>query len=405
MQKYLVGGAVRDKLLKYPVKERDWVVVGSTKEELLAQNFIQVGRDFPVFLHPQTREEYALARREKKLAPGYYGFDCDFSPDVSLEEDLKRRDLTINAMAMDDNGVIIDPWQGQKDLKAKVLRHVSDSFIEDPVRILRVARFAARYHHLGFKLADETKALIYQMVQEGEVNHLVPERIWQEFSKSLEEKDPVVFFQVLRATGAMAVLFPEIHALFGVPNPPKYHPEIDSGIHSLYALEAATKLSADPLIRFAALVHDLGKALTPMNEWPKHHRHEETGLPVIDKFCTRLRVPQEFKHLALVSCQLHLNIHRLFELRASTMVKTLEQADAFRRPQIFKNILKVCEADAQGTGQSVHYAQAEKWLEILRSCSNIKADECLQQGLQGAAIKNRLHEKRVECANLHRQTW
>lgn len=351
MKIYLVGGAVRDQLLNYPVAEKDWVVVGATPEQLLAQGYNRVGRDFPVFLHPETREEYALARAERKSGRGYYGFECDFTPEVSLEEDLLRRDLTINAMAMDESGNIIDPYQGKNDLEARILRHVSPAFIEDPVRVLRIARFAARYHHLGFKLAEETRLLMYKMVKNGELNYLIAERVWQEWQRSLGERNPEIFITTLRACGALAIIMPEIERLFGVPNPPQHHPEIDSGVHSLMALVRAAQLSKDPLVRFAALVHDLGKGATPMHEWPKHREHEERGAAIIEQLCARLRIPADYRKLSVQVSRLHLLIHRIRELKAATIVRVLEKADAFRRPQVFDQLLLACQADAQGRGK------------------------------------------------------
>lgn len=405
MRIYLVGGAVRDSLLGLPLKEKDWVVVGGTKETLLKRGFIQVGRDFPVFLHPETKEEYALARTERKIGSGYYGFDCDARSSVTLEQDLERRDLTINAMAMDEKGNIIDPYHGRKDLEAKILRHVSHAFVEDPVRVLRVARFAARYHHLGFTLAEETKALIYEMVQAGELENLIPERIWQECYRSLCGQNPEVFVRILRNTGALSIIIPEIDALFGVPNPPCYHPEIDSGIHSVRTLEKAATLSHDPAVRFAALVHDLGKAKTAMVEWPKHYGHEKSGLEPIEQLCNRLTVPKDFKQLALLACRLHLLVHQLFSLRAHTIIKVLEQADAFRRPDLFKKVLLVCEADALGSKPLLDYPEGAAWLLILSACAKITAQEIMEQGVVGAAIKEKLHEKRVLLVKQMRQAW
>ncbi len=398
MRVYLVGGAVRDQLLGYPVNECDWVVVGATPDVLLQQGYRQVGRDFPVFLHPKSGEEYALARTERKLAPGYYGFTCDFNPNVTLEDDLSRRDLTINAMAIDDKGQLIDPYGGFNDLQAKILRHVSPAFVEDPVRVLRVARFAARYYHLGFKLADETRALMYTMVTRGELAHLVPERVWQEWQRSLLERNPEQFISTLRACGALPVIFPELAALFGVPNTRHYHPEVDSGVHTLMVLGAAVQLSDDAMIRFAALVHDLGKACTPMGEWPSHHAHETRGLVVIENLCHRLRIPADYRKFALMASRYHLIIHRLFELRAATIVDTFEHTDAFRRPELFEKLLMVCEADARGKGAGqTEYPQARQWRVLLHECAKITARPLVDEGLQGEAIKLALHQRRVAC--------
>lgn len=405
MKVYLVGGAVRDQLLGLQVKERDWVVVGATPDELLAQQYKQVGKDFPVFLHPNTKEEYALARMEKKNAPGYYGFSCDYSNKVTLEEDLSRRDLTINAMAMDDKGQIIDPYGGQNDLKDKILRHVSDAFVEDPVRVLRVARFAARFHQYGFSLANETRALMYKMVQQGELAHLVPERVWQEWQRSLEEPNPEQFILTLRSCGALKIILPEIDILFGVPNPVVHHPEIDTGIHSLLVLQAVVALTTDPSTRFAALVHDLGKGASLMPTWPRHHGHEGSGVPIIERLCARLRIPKEYRSLAVMVSQYHLTIHRILELRSSTIVKTLEQTGAFRQPQVFENLLIACQADAQGRGITVEYPQREKWQYILAECVKITAKTLIEQGLEGQKIKEGLHQKRVNCVKKLLTSW
>lgn len=405
MKVYLVGGAVRDQLLGITVKERDWVVVGETAEHLLQQKFKQVGRDFPVFLHPHTGEEYALARKERKLAPGYYGFDCDFNSSVTLEEDLARRDLTINAMALDEDQNLIDPYGGQKDLANKILRHVSPAFIEDPVRVLRVARFAARFHHLGFRLANETRCLMYSMVKNGELSHLVPERVWQEFQKSLTEKNPEQFILILRSCDALKIILPEINALFGVPNPQKYHKEIDSGVHTLLVLQASVTLSHDPITRFAALVHDLGKALTNESKWPKHYGHEEKGVALIESLCSRLRIPNEYRILATQVSRYHLTIHRLNELRASTIVKMLEQTDAFRRPKLFHNLLLACQADAMGCGRTIDYLQTAQWSTLLTECANISPKELIARGFQGQAIKDALHQQRVACVDKILTTW
>lgn len=405
MKVYLVGGAVRDQLLNLPVKERDWVVVGASPDELLKKRFRQVGKDFPVFLHPETNEEYALARTERKAAPGYYGFTCDFSNTVSLEEDLARRDLTINAMAMDEQGQLIDPYQGQQDLRDKILRHVSPAFVEDPVRVLRVARFAARFHHLGFRVADKTRSLMYSMVRNGELAHLVAERVWQEWQRSLEERNPEQFISTLRACDALRIILPELHALFGIPNPYRYHHEVDSGVHTLMVLQAAAALTTDPVIRFAALVHDLGKTSSPMSNWPSHHGHEERGVPIIDALCTRLRIPNEYRTLAMTVSRFHLTIHRLSQLRAATIVKVLEQADAFRRPQLFYNMLIACQADAEGCGRKVDYRQAKLWSGILAECAKVNVQTIIAQGYTGEAIKHALHQHRVACVDLILNSW
>jgi tRNA nucleotidyltransferase (CCA-adding enzyme) len=393
MKTYLVGGAVRDQLLGLPVQERDWVVVGASPEELLGQHYRQVGRSFPVFLHPQTGEEYALARTERKSASGYYGFTCDFNPKVTIEEDLLRRDLTINAMAMDEHGQLIDPYHGQDDLNNRILRHVSGAFVEDPVRVLRVARFAASFHHLGFRLADDTRALMYTMVRAGELAHLVPERIWQEWEKSLLSENPEQFIIQLRACDALRILLPEVEALFGVPNPVIYHPEIDSGVHTIEVLQRATQISCDPIVRFAALMHDLGKGATDPKAWPSHHGHDLAGIALIRTLCHRLRIPNEYQILAMAVAKSHLKIGRVFELRATTIVKTLEQLDAFRRPTMFAKLLTACEADSNNPKLT------QIWQELLRVCTQVTAKELLQEGYSGPAIKEALHEKRVAVVN------
>lgn len=396
MKIYLVGGAVRDQLLGYTVRERDWVVVGATPADMLRLGYQQVGRDFPVFLHPKTREEYALARTERKQGRGYYGFSCDFSPHVTLVEDLARRDLTINAIAMDDTGKIIDPYHGQADLKAKLLRHVTEAFVEDPVRVLRTARFAARYYHLGFTVEQSTRRLMYRMACAGELSHLVAERVWQEWHTSLQERHPEVFMQTLRACGALQEIFPEIQALFGVPNSRRYHLEVDSGVHTMMVVQSAVRLSGDPMIRFAAWVHDLGKAVTPIQQWPKHINHEALGVDVIESLCQRLRIPTDYRRFAQLVSQTHLNIHKIEELKAVTIAKILEQCDAFRQPERFRQLLTVCEADRRGCiGAGEEDKLTEQWWEIFRRCQQIKADILIQQGKRGEEIRQGLHQLRV----------
>jgi tRNA nucleotidyltransferase (CCA-adding enzyme) len=348
MQVYLVGGAVRDSLLGLPVRERDWVVVGATRAELLRQNFREVGRDFPVFLHPTTHEEYALARLERKIGPGYRGFEFQSGPEVTLEQDLSRRDLTINAIARTEDGVLIDPFGGQADLTARVLRHVSPSFIEDPVRVLRVARFAARFAAQGFRIAAETLELMRAIAASGELDALVAERVWQETERALDTPEPGVYFGVLRECRALRVIFPEIDALFGVPQPPEWHPEIDTGVHTLMVLDQAARLSPDTAVRFAALVHDLGKGATPPAQWPRHHGHEERSVALIERLAARLRIPTGHRDLAVIVARYHGNAHRAFELRPQTVLEFLEKADAFRRPERYVQVLIACEADARG---------------------------------------------------------
>jgi tRNA nucleotidyltransferase (CCA-adding enzyme) len=396
MQVYLVGGAVRDALLGLTVKERDWVVVGGSREELLRLKYREVGRDFPVFLHPDTHEEYALARLERKVSPGYRGFSVEFGPEVTLQEDLARRDLTINAIAQGPDGTLIDPHGGRLDLDARLLRHVSPAFIEDPVRILRVARFAARFAPLGFHVAPETLALMRAMVQRHEVDALVPERVWQETEKALMEAQAGTFFRVLRECGALHAIYPELDALFGVPQPAQWHPEIDTGVHTLLVLDQAAMLSTEPAVRFAALVHDLGKGTTPREEWPSHRGHEERSVSLIQALAERLRLPGEYRDLAVIVARYHGIVHRAFELRSGTVLEFLERADAFRRPERFAQALLACEADSRGrTGlENVPYPQ-RPYLQAARdAAAAIKPSQEDIASCTGAKIAERLHQRR-----------
>ncbi|HWN45719.1 MAG TPA: multifunctional CCA addition/repair protein [Steroidobacteraceae bacterium] len=397
MQVYLVGGAVRDRLLGREVSERDWVVVGATPGELERAGFIPVGRDFPVFLHPKTKEEHALARLERKVAPGYRGFTTEFSPDVKLEDDLRRRDLTINAMAQDSAGNIVDPYGGQRDLEARLLRHVSEAFAEDPVRILRVARFAARYAPLGFQIADETLALMRQMVADGEANALVAERVWTETEKALGEPCPDVFISVLRDCGALKVVYPEIDALFGVPQPEKWHPEIDTGIHQLMALREAVKLGGGVAVRFAVLMHDLGKGVTPADKLPSHHGHEDAGVALVEQLAARLRVPNHLRELAVMTARYHTHVHRASELRADTVLKTLEGCDALRRPERFEDFLLACEADARGRKglEMRDYPQRQYFAAARSAVTAVILTPEERTGLSGEQIGQELRKRRV----------
>jgi tRNA nucleotidyltransferase (CCA-adding enzyme) len=397
MKIYLVGGAVRDKLLGLEPKERDWVVVGATPDELLAQGYRPVGKDFPVFLHPETNEEYALARTERKTAPGYTGFVFHASPDVTLEEDLARRDLTINAIAEDENGELIDPFNGRQDIEECILRHVSPAFAEDPVRILRIARFAARFAQYGFKVAHGTNALMRKMVDSGEVDALVAERVWKELERSLGEDRPTAFFKVLRGCGALAKLFPEIEALYGVPQPEKHHPEIDTGVHVMMVLEQACRLSDDPRVRFAALTHDLGKGTTPEEEWPQHIDHEARSVELVHKLCDRYKIPNDYRELAAITAEYHTHVHRAFEILPKTLLKVLEATDAFRRPERFEQFLLACTADSRGrTGyEDDAFPQADFYRAAAEAARRIDAGALVDSGLRGAEIGEALRTQRL----------
>jgi tRNA nucleotidyltransferase (CCA-adding enzyme) len=372
MKTYLVGGAVRDKLLGYPFHEKDWVVVGATPETIQQQGFTPVGKDFPVFLHPRTKEEYALARTERKTGRGYAGFSFYCGEDVTLEDDLIRRDLTINAMAEDENGQVIDPYGGQQDIANKKLRHVSNAFLEDPVRILRIARFAARYHHLGFTVADEME-------------------------RALGEAAPEIFIQSLRDCGALARLFPEIDALFGVPQTAIHHPEIDTGIHTLMSLQQAAKMTTNVCIRFATLLHDLGKGTTPKEEWPRHIAHEDRSIALVKKLCDRIAAPKDYKELALIVAQWHTHCHRALELKPATLLKTLQMTDAFRRPERFDQFLQCSEADARGrTGfENRDYPQANYFRGALATCQGINAKEVSERGFIGKEFGDEINRLRL----------
>ncbi len=402
MQVYLVGGAVRDQLLGIDSYDNDWVVVGATPEMMLAKGYTAVGKDFPVFLHPQSKEEHALARTERKSGSGYTGFECFFAQDVTLEEDLIRRDLTINAMAMDDQGTLYDPYGGQDDLNNRVLRHVSDAFIEDPLRVLRVARFAAKLAPLGFTVADETMHLMRNMSQSGELNALTPERVWLEWHKSLSSPRPDIFLSVLRDCGALAIVLPEIDALFGVPQPAKWHPEIDTGIHTLMVAEQAAKLSSSLPVRFAAQVHDLGKGVTPKSEWPSHKMHCHTGLTLIKKLCERVRIPNEFRDLALMVCEQHSNIHRAAELKPQTIIKVLNKFDVWRKAERLQDILLCCQADHTGRKglENQPYPQAEIFTQAYQAAAAVDVQAIINEGFKGAAIRNEQEKRRIEAVRV-----
>jgi tRNA nucleotidyltransferase (CCA-adding enzyme) len=400
MQTYVVGGAVRDELLGLPVQDHDWVVVGATPDQMIAQGFRPVGKDFPVFLHPQTQEEYALARTERKTAPGYHGFVFHTSPEVRLEDDLIRRDLTINAMARAGDGSIVDPYGGQQDLRDRVFRHVSEAFAEDPVRILRLARFAARFP--DFRVADATNALMRKMVDEGEVDALVPERVWQELSRGLMERKPSRMFAVLRDCGALSRILPELDALWGVPQPPLHHPEVDTGVHMMLVIDYAAERGFDLPIRFAALMHDLGKGVTPAEHWPKHHGHEGMGPRLITDVCKRLRVPTDCRDLAVMTAREHGNVSRAMELRPQTIVTLFERCDAFRKPERFAQMLLASECDARGRGHETHdmryrdYPQGSYLLRALAAARAVNAGEVAARFVEDKArIPEAVHAARV----------
>lgn len=399
MKTYLVGGAVRDKLLGIPVKDRDWVVVGTTPEQMLAKGYKAVGKDFPVFLHPETKEEYALARTERKSGKGYKGFTFHTSPDVTLEEDLQRRDLTINAIAEDDAGNLIDPYSGAADIEAKLLRHVSPAFVEDPLRVLRIARFAAS---LGFKIAPETMQLLKEISASEELDALVPERVWTEMHKALSGKYPARFILVLQSCGALEKLFPEIQALFGIPQTKEYHPEIDTGLHTIMTLNQSVRLSSDPMIRFAALVHDLGKATTPKETLPSHHGHEARGAKIIEKLCKRYRIPNKYRELAMSVSKYHLDCHRIEEMKPKTVLKKLEQLDAFRRPERFAQFLITCEADARGRAgfEDRDYPQADYFQTALKAANEVDVSKLQKQGLEGKALGQEIKQQQIEKIKL-----
>ncbi len=386
-------------MLGMPVRERDWVVVGSSREELLELGYREVGRDFPVFLHPDSHEEYALARRERKIGPGYRGFSVEFGPEVTLEQDLARRDLTINAIARSPDGALIDPYGGKRDIETRTLRHVSDAFIEDPVRVLRVARFAARFAPLGFRVAADTLSLMRSMVLRREVDALVAERVWQETEKALREPAASTFFSVLRDCGALERIYPEIDALFGVPQPAEWHPEIDTGLHTLMVLDQAARLSDEPKVRFAALVHDLGKGTTPRSEWPSHRGHEERSAALIEALAARLRIPSDYRELALIVARHHGNVHRAFELRPKTILEFMEHADAFRRPERFAQALLACEADSRGrTGlESEPYPQRAYLLAAQAAAAAVKPAPADIATNSGPKIAEGLHRSRARA--------
>jgi tRNA nucleotidyltransferase (CCA-adding enzyme) len=395
---FRVGGCIRDHLLGLPVNDIDWVVTGATPAKMLAAGYKPIGRDFPVFLHPDTHQEYALARSERKSGPGYRGFEVNTDPAITIEQDLLRRDLTINAIAEDEQGNIIDPYDGRKDIAARCLRHVSDAFVEDPVRVLRVARFAARFHHLGFSIADETRELIRQIGASGELDTLVAERVWSELSRALDENDPAIFFTSLKDCSVLSCLFPDIDNLFGVPQNAKYHPEIDTGVHVMMALQASAELGHDNEIRFAVLMHDLGKASTPADVLPSHHGHEARGIKPVKAFCKRWRVPRAHTELALITTELHLKAHRCQELKASTLLKLLTRADSLRKPERFVKMLEACRADIRGrTGrEDDSYPQAAYLTALNIKLAEMDISEIRQRELSGKAMGAAIQQARIQ---------
>ena len=406
MKTYLVGGAVRDRLLGLPPGDRDWVVVGATQAAMEARGFKAVGRDFPVFLHPDTGEEYALARTERKSGRGYRGFVVDADPSVTLEEDLQRRDFTINAIAQADDGTLVDPYGGARDIQARVLRHVGPAFVEDPLRVLRAARFMARFAPLGFTLAPETVALMRTMVDSGELDALVPERVWQELRRALASTQPSAFLSTLRGCGALAVVLPEVDALYGIPQRAEYHPEVDTGIHQEMVCDMAARLApGDARIGFAALVHDLGKALTPADVLPKHIGHEHAGVKPVIALCERLKVPVDHRELAVMACREHLNVHRLFELRDATVIELLTRCDAFRRPERIPWLATVCEADKRGRGgqQAADYPQGRALVDLHRAALQVSARDVVREGMTGGQIGEALQAARVAAVRERRR--
>ncbi|MEI7190004.1 multifunctional CCA addition/repair protein [Pectobacterium brasiliense] len=399
MKIYLVGGAVRDSLLGLPVTEKDWVVVGATPENLLEQGYQQVGKDFPVFLHPVSRDEYALARTERKSGKGYTGFVCHAAPDVTLEQDLLRRDLTINAIARTERGDLIDPYHGRRDLENRVLRHVSDAFSEDPLRVLRVARFAARFAHLGFQIAEETMALMQKMAHEGELAYLTPERVWKETEKALGTSSPDVYFQVLRDCGALAALFPEIDNLYGVPAPAKWHPEIDTGIHTMMTVAMAARLSPEIDVRFATLCHDLGKGLTPPELWPRHHGHGPAGVKLVEALCQRLRVPNPIRDLAKLVAEYHDLVHTVQVLQPKTLLKLFDAIDVWRKPQRLEQLALTSEADARGRAgfEENPYPQGDYLREAFRVASQVSSADVVADGFKGIDVRNELARRRIHA--------
>jgi tRNA nucleotidyltransferase (CCA-adding enzyme) len=402
---YKVGGCVRDHLLGLPIVDIDWVVTGTTVDNMRSAGYQTVGKDFPVFLHPKTKQEYALARSERKTAPGYHGFDFNTDPTITIEQDLLRRDLTINAIAEDEDGNLIDPYGGQADIEKRILRHVSDAFVEDPVRVLRVARFAARFNHLGFKLAPETIQLIREIGTSGELGTLVAERVWSEMSRALGESNPSIFFKTLRECDVLASLFPEIDNLYGVPQTAKYHPEIDTGIHVMMALEKSAKLNFDNETRFAVLMHDLGKATTPTDILPSHHGHEQRGVKLVTSFCKRWKVPKAHTELALITTEYHTHIHRAFDLKPTTLLKLFTKTDVFRKPERFKKMLQACLSDVRGRTdfENNPYPQATFINQLADKLCHADISQIIQSNLDGKALGEAIQNLRLDLIKSEKQ--
>jgi tRNA nucleotidyltransferase (CCA-adding enzyme) len=402
---YKVGGCVRDHLLGLPIVDIDWVVTGTTVDSMRSAGYQTVGKDFPVFLHPKTKQEYALARSERKTAPGYHGFDFNTDPTITIEQDLLRRDLTINAIAEDEDGNLIDPYGGQADIEKRILRHVSDAFVEDPVRVLRVARFAARFNHLGFKLAPETIQLIREIGTSGELGTLVAERVWSEMSRALGESNPSIFFKTLRECDVLASLFPEIDNLYGVPQTAKYHPEIDTGIHVMMALEKSAELNFDNETRFAVLMHDLGKATTPADILPSHHGHEQRGVKLVTSFCKRWKVPKAHTELALITTEYHTHIHRAFDLKPTTLLKLFTKTDVFRKPERFKKMLQACLSDVRGRTdfENNPYPQATFINQLADKLCRADISQIIQSNLDGKALGEAIQNLRLDLIKSEKQ--
>lgn len=398
MQVYRVGGAIRDKLLGLTIKDTDWVITGSTPEQMISAGYLPIGKDFPVFLHPDTKQEYALARTERKISKGYAGFSFNTDPKITIQQDLARRDLTINAIAENEDGNIIDPFNGQQDIKNRILRHVSDAFIEDPVRVLRVARFAARFSHLGFRIAKETQQLIKKIGESGELEALVPERVWAEMNKALSEADPQIFFTSLRECKVLKTLLPEIDNLFGIPQPAKYHPEIDTGIHTMLVVKKAADLNYDNDVRFAALIHDLGKASTPTDILPSHHGHEQRGIKLTQQFCKKWRVPKATTELALMTCEYHTHIHRAYELKPSTLLKLFIQTDCFRRPERFQKMTQACIADVRGRKnfENDPYPQAAYINRLVEKLNQLDLKPVVKSETKGKELGQMIYQYRLK---------